>query len=187
MKLEHMVLYFNLAIILIVVSGVACFVVGVISLINGFSNKGKIGKGLAMSIAGVLISILSSYVLSEVLIQEAKDGDSFLFYGSWVFTFIILPIVFIILLIVFVFFLIMGIVSLQEGYKKDENNKRDVTNIVLGYIMLGLAVIIIVSATMLSIVSLHYFRDSLKSINKGDPSSEPIESLINYLFYIARK
>ena len=183
-----MALYFNTAIAAMIMTGLTCFVIGLITTITSYTKKKKhkLSRGWTLSIIGALITVFFSYMLASSLHQLSIDGESYLTY-SWVLIFFFFPVVILILFIFAIFFLSTSVISLQEGYKKDENGKRDVASIVLGYVMLFLMAVIIVSMTLFLIAAFGSFREGLRKSNKSYPSPESVEGLRNYLFSIIYK
>ena len=182
--------FFNSAIIAMVITGLVCLINGLILLINSYTKnqkRQKENRGWTLSIIGTLITVCFSYVLVRALIQESTGGDDFLIY-SWFFVFFFFPLVVIILFVFGVFFLVTSITSLQEGYRKDENGKRDVASIVVGYTLIVLLLVTIFSIVMFVISAFASFLEGLlrNSPNRSS-SSEQFKSLINYFLVIIRK
>ena len=172
-----------------VITGLVCLINGLILLINSYTKnqKRKESRGWTLSIIGTLITVSFSYVLVRALIQESTGGDDFLIY-SWFFVFFFFPLVVIILFVFGVFFLVTSIISLQEGYKKDENGKRDVASIVVGYTLIFLLLVTIYSIVMFVISAFASFLEGLlRNPPNSSSSSEQFENLINYLLVNIRK
>ena len=184
-----MIPYFNSAIIAMVITGLVCLINGLILLINSYTKnqKHKESRGWTLSIIGTLITVSFSYALVRALIQESTGGDDFLLY-SWFFVFFFFPLVVIILFVFGVFFLVTSIISLQEGYKKDENGKRDVASIVVGYTLIVLLLVTIFSIVMFVISAFASFLEGLlRNSPNNSSSSEQFENLINYFLVNIRK
>ena len=184
-----MIPFFNSAIIAMVITGLVCLINGLILLINSYTKnqKRKRNRGWTLSIIGTLITVSFSYVLVRALIQESTGGDDFLIY-SWFFVFFFFPLIVIILFVFGVFFLVTSITSLQEGYKKDENGKRDVASIVVGYTLIVLLLVTIFSIVMFVISAFASFLEGLlRNSPNNSSSSEQFENLINYFLINIRK
>ena len=154
-----MILYCNTAIIGMIVAGLCCLVIGVLSLIKGYKkdengkiNKEKVFSGWRLSVLGTIILTAFIALLIVVVPFETNEGEAFL-TSSWFFMFFFFPLVFALCFVFFLFFLIMGTISLRDGYtSKKEGKFADKEKIVLGYLMIVLG-IIVVASTLLFIFS----------------------------------
>ena len=186
-----MVFYFNATIISLLISGLACLIVGLISLINGYKkrNKSKTGRGWKLAVLGTVIVSVFLPTLIKALIEEENGGD-FLSI-SWFFLLFFLPFVFVAVLVCLIFFIGIGTTSLKEGYTRNEEGKFDVESIVLGYVMLVLGVVTIFSMVMFIGASITSIGESIKRANERHyPSSSSIDSsevLKIYIYSILHK
>ena len=181
-----MVFYFNATIISLLISGLACLIVGLISLINGYKkrNKNKTGRGWKLAVLGTIIVSVFLPTLIKVLIEEANGGD--FLSVSWFFLLFFLPLVFGAIAVCMVFFLAIGTASLKEGYTKNKDGKFDIENIILGYVMLALGVIVIFSLIMFIRASFESVAESIRrSTSRNNPpvSSENIAICLYYILH----
>ena len=189
-----MAFYFNATLIALLISNLACFVVGLISLIRGYTKKRKekISRGWRITILGLVMTVIFALILFFTLKQEMEYGEEFLSYSIILILFF-LPFALIGIVVCLIFFLGMGITSLKAGYTRNEEGKLDTENIVLGYLMLVLGVIVIFSIVMYVGATMTYIGESIhNSIERRNSSlastrSQPSESLSNYLFSIIYK
>ena len=189
--MEEMYFYFNAAIISILVSGIACLIIGIITLIK--DKKRKV-RGLRLTILGAIITLVFSAALIKVLYEEIINSGDFLSVSLF-FLFFFFPFELIAVVICLIYFLAIGVTSLKEGYTKSEEGKFNTESIALGYIMLILGIIVIFSFVMLVGASLSYIQESIsESINKrnsrlagSSSNSESLESLSSYLFSVLYK
>ena len=185
--MEKMYFYFNAAIISILVSGIACLIIGVLTLIK---NKKKTARGWRLTILGSIIVGAFTAALIKVLYEEYVNHGDFL-SASLFFMFFFLPFTFIAVFICIIYFLAIGVTSLQEGFTKNETGKFNVESIVLGFVMLLLGVAVIFSLIMFIGASISYIGETIANAgkNKGYSSSQPssLTSLSNYLFSIMYK
>ena len=178
-----MYFYLNATIISLLVSGLACLIVGVITFINGYTKKSKtkIGRGWKLAILGTVIVSVFLPVLTKVLKEEVEGGD--FLAPSFFFMFFFMPFVFGAVLVCIIFYIGIGTTSLKEGYTKNEEGKFNVESIVLGYIMLALGAVVVFSLIMLIGASLNVIGDSISNINKSEPvSSSDSSILLSVLF-----
>ena len=189
--MREMYFYFNAAIISILVSGIACLIIGIITLIK---DKKRKPRGIRLTILGAIITMVFSATLIKVLYEEIVNNGDFLSISLF-FLFFFFPFEFLAVVICLIYFLAIGVTSLKEGYTKNEEGKFNKESIVLGYIMLVLGIIVIFSFVMFIGASLSYIQESIsESINKRDSrlassssDSESLESLNNYLFSVLYK
>ena len=179
-----MATYLNIGLISMVITGAACFITGLITLINAYRKKNdKLSRGWTLSVVGAIVFVLFLISLVNILKQEAEYGEDFL-SGSFILVFLFFPLVLILAITVSIFFLVIGINSLKDGYTKDKEGKRDVLSIALGYLLLALLVVVIASLVMFVYVSFASFSASLKKAynSSSQPSSESVAIIKNYLF-----
>jgi len=178
-------IYFNLAVIFLLVSGIACFAIGLISLIRGYKkkNKEKISRGWRLSILGLVITVVFLPILINVFSLEAESAEE-LMGSSLIVLILFFPLAFAGIFICLLFYLVIGTTSLKAGYTRDQDGKFDVESIVLGYVMLALGIIVIFSLVMYIIATFGYIGESIKRSNErryGSSSLDP-GSLSAYLF-----
>lgn len=190
-----MVFYFNATLITLLISGIACFAIGLISLIRGYvkKNKIKIGKGWRLTILGIVMTAVFTPVLISAINQEMESGEDFLSSGFFI-IFFFFPLALVAIFVCFFFFLIIGITSLQNGFAKNEEGKRDTESIVLGFLMLVLGIVITFSIVMYIGSVLTYIGDSIREAGErrnsrlaSSSSQESIQALRNYLFSVLYK
>lgn len=180
-----MVFYFNATVISLLVSGLACLIVGLISLINGYkkNNKSKIGRGWRLAVLGTIIAAVFLPILVKALIEEAQGGD-FLSI-TWFFFLFFMPFVFVMVIVCLVFFLGMATTSLKEGYTRNEEGEFDVESIVLGYVMLILGIVVIFTIVMFINASITAIGQSINS-GRNNPQSSSSAFAISALEHLLR-
>ena len=183
-----MIQYLYTALISIIIAGFACLAVGLIFLIRGYINKNKrdkVGRGWLLSIFGSIMIVFFIMFLQWAL----KEGESII-YASLLLLFFFFPLAVIFVVVISILFLVVGINSLKEGFKRDNENKRDVFSIVLGFLMLALLLLVLTSLVIFAGASFGIIGDSIrKSYNKSSsfPISESATALKYYLISIIYK
>ena len=183
-----MIQYLYIALILIIIAGFSCVAAGLVFLIRGYINKNKrviVGRGWALSILGSIMIVYFIFFLRWV-IQEGDD----IVYASLFLLFFFFPLAVMFVVLISVFFLVIGVNSLRDGFKKDNENKRDAISIVLGFLMLTLLILVLVCLVIFGGASFNIFGDSLRrSGHKSTslPSSESMAVLKYYLISLIYK
>lgn len=181
----QMVFYLNTALILMVISGLVCLTAGLIFLIRGYINKNrkdKIGRGWALSVLGSIMFVFFMIALFKIVAEEG-GGNNFIF-ASWLMLFLFFPLAILFVLIVTVFFLVIGINSLKDGFKRDNEGKKDIVSIVLGFVMLVLLILVLTSLVMFTGISFGAFGKSLKKTNNSTSSHSISESAVALKYYL---
>ena len=186
-----MIICLNLALIAMILSGLACLIVGVFYLLNGYKkdniNKVKISKGWKLSILGSIV--LSVFLLlAIIIIGKEMEGSDFL-SGTWLILFFFGAFYYAFVLIILIFFLVLGISSLQDGFAHRKEGIYEVADIVLGFLILFIGLFVLATSISFAVASWNELFDSIKnSMNSRNPSSRPEDiSSSAYLFYLINK
>lgn len=180
---------FNTSVICFLIAGLTCLAVGIISLVRGYkkesgnTNREKIKKGWIMSVLGTLLLVLFIPIFIKVLAQEMAGEEGFLDAVPLLLLFFYTPSIFVVAIVYLTFFLVIGISSLKEGYAQRKEGKTDMEDIVLGYVMIALGVIVLVSQILFVLGVLSDFSESLKHYSDRFNSS----SVENCLLLFSRK
>lgn len=180
-----MVFSCNAALIGIILAGLVSLITGILFIRKGIKTnkedkKGveKLAKGWFRTIFGGIVTVLTIALLAFVVYKEMSEGDEF-FTSSIIIMFLFMPIAIIGIVIVTIIFIDIVTVSLMNGY-----HDKDKVNIVFGYIMLGIGILIVASLVAFFITSLGSLR--LSPGPRGGSSSNPpdssAEALMYYLF-----
>ena len=147
----------NTVALTIFIAGVIIISVGILLINLGKRAPEKSKKGVAQSIVGWALVVLTIVGLTTGLILwiNADGGIT----GTWIFAFVS-PIF---ILTGMIICLSVGISSLIEGYTKDKNGNRDTSRIVQGWFLLIL-VILLLTAVITTLAIL--FNDY--SMSRGD-------------------
>ena len=178
---------FNTTLFCFLIAGIACAVLGAISIVRGYKknsegvyNKEKVKRGWTLAVIGTILLAIFIPVLVIVLEQEAEYGSDFL-AASILILFFFSPLIFIIAIGSLVFFLVIGINSLKEGFNKKTTGKVDVESIIIGFIMLVIGTVVLASQMMFIVTAIREFAESFhRSYNKSSTSSNAA-ALLNYL------
>lgn len=186
-----MVLPFFTLILTLLLSGLACVIAGVISFLKGYKtkNKSKISRGWFISVLGTIVTIFATYGLVRASHQLFHEGEGFLHGSAWV-VFVFLPLLLVFVALYLAFFIVIGATSLQAGYAHKKEGKLEIESIILGYTILCLGTIAIISGIVFTIAAFNEIRESLKgNKNKGGQPvrEEAIYCLRYYLFSIIYK
>ena len=184
-----MVFYLNIALIGMVVAGLVCLVLGILSIVRsqnrdekGHKNKEKFFRGIKITVIGVILTVIFGPLLIKALYQEITNGESFVKDMPMLLIFFFFPLVIIIAFVFMVFFAVMGATSLQEGYKHRKEGVYDKESIILGYVMLAIGTIVIVSLVMFVLATIGEFNASLKrSFSKTSSYPSSRENVFLYL------
>ena len=161
-----------------ILAGLSCFVCGLITLIRGYIHKtNKIKRGWYLSIVGLIIFSIFIVIFIASSKQLSEEGDGFL-TGSFIFVMLFYPFAFAVGLFGFLFFLITGVNSLKQGYERDNNGKRDIESIVLGYIMLTLLIVVTFSQIMFFRAMLITIGESIKKAYNSSSARQNIETVV---------
>ena len=185
-----MIICLNLALIAMILSGLACLIVGVFYLLKGYKkdniNKAKISKGRKLSILGSIVLTIFT-ILSIIIIGKEMEGD--FLSGTWLILFFFGAFYYAFVLIILVFFLALGIGSLQDGFARRKEGIYEVADIVLGFVILFLGLVILATSIAFAVASWDEFFTSIKnSMNSRNSSSRPEDiSSSAYLFYLSIK
>ena len=147
----------NTVALTIFIAGVIIISVGILLINLGKRAPEKSKKGVAQSIVGWALVVLTIVGLTTGLILwiNADGGIT----GTWIFA-IVSPLF---ILTGMIICLSVGISSLIEGYTKDKNGNRDTSRIVQGWFLLIL-VILLLTAVITTLAIL--FNDY--SMSRGD-------------------
>ena len=176
------VICFNISIICFLIAGLTCLTVGIISLIRGYrNNHQKIKKGWTMSVLGTILLVLFIPAFVKTMAQETAGENGFLDSIPLLLLFFYTPAVFVVAIVCLTFFLAIGISSLKEGYAHKKDEKVDIESIVLGYVMITLGIIVLVSQVLFVIGVLTDFAEGLKHYNDRFNSSSVENRLLLFL------
>ena len=186
-----MIICLNLALIAMILSGLACLIVGVFYLSKGCKkdniDKTKIGKGRKLTILGSIV--LTSFVIAAIIIIRKEIESPDFLDGIWLLLFLFGMFYYAFVLILLTFFLALGIGSLQDGFARRKEGIYEVADIVLGFVILFLGLVVLATSIAFAVASWNELFDSIKnSMNSRNPSSRPEEiSSSAYLFYLINK
>ena len=116
------------------------------------------------------------------------EGSDFL-SGTWLILFFFGAFYYAFVLIILIFFLVLGISSLQDGFARRKEGIYEVADIVLGFVILFLGLVVLATSIAFAVASWNELFDSIKnSMNSRNPSSRPEDiSSSAYLFYLVNK
>ena len=177
-------LYLNIILGSLVFAGLSSLIIGIVSIFHGKNkSKAKVKNGWRIAVFGGILCAIFIPILIAI-VQEEMDPDSGFFFSVFIISVLFYPFLIVAVVVCLIFLLTIGISSLESGYIKNEEGKRDVETIILGYIFVGLAAIVATSATLFLC---NVFRLDLYPHNKANSSEPPnsdISALINHVLNV---
>ena len=78
---HSMTLYINIALVGMIIAGLACVTLGVISLVRGKGDKEKLRRGRRITYLGVVLLIVFIPVLVRAIYKQTTMGESYIFHS----------------------------------------------------------------------------------------------------------
>lgn len=181
--------YFIASLYAVIVIGLICLCLGIVSIIR--SNKNKNPKSREIKKKNGISLIILGGVIVTIFIPAAIHFNETNYSSVWFLELLLFPSCVFVLIISLVVFITIGSAFLKQGFSQKKEGICDTESIVYGFVILGLGILMVLCLVATFIFSVNSLSNSIRENMNKRTSSEPPSSSIaimrNYLFSVIYK